>query len=59
MKKIMAFLRDEEGASLIEYVLLAVVIGVGALLAMEAVRDASIAGLDEAAEGMGGTASAS
>ncbi|MDX9785177.1 MAG: Flp family type IVb pilin [Desulfobacterales bacterium] len=31
MKKIMAFLKDEEGASLIEYVLLAVLIGVAAI----------------------------
>lgn len=52
MKKIMAFLRDEEGASLIEYVLLAVLIGVAAIAGMELVGTRSDATLKKTAEKM-------
>jgi pilus assembly protein Flp/PilA len=41
MKKIMAFLKDEEGASLVEYVLLAVLIGVAAIAGMQLVGNTS------------------
>jgi pilus assembly protein Flp/PilA len=37
MKHFMAFIREEDGASLIEYVLLAALIGVAALVGMNAV----------------------
>jgi len=37
MEKIMNFLKEEEGASLIEYVLLAALIGVAAIAGMTAV----------------------
>jgi len=50
-------MKDESGASLIEYVLLAALIGVAAIAAMTAVADASKASLNKAAVETGGTAS--
>jgi Flp pilus assembly pilin Flp len=52
MKKLIAFLKEEEGASLIEYVLLAVIIGVGCIVGMNLVQTQADAGLTEAANGM-------
>lgn len=52
MKKIMAFIKDEEGASLIEYVLLAALIGVAAIAAMNAVGTKSSTALQNAADKM-------
>jgi pilus assembly protein Flp/PilA len=49
MKMIMAFLKDEEGASLVEYVLLAVLIGVAAIVGMQAVGTQSNATLNNVA----------
>jgi len=53
MKKMfLKLMKDESGASLIEYVLLAAIIGVGAIVAMQGVRTQANAGLDAAATGM-------
>lgn len=52
MKKLIAFLKEEEGASLIEYVLLAVIIGVACTVAMGGVATQANNGLDAAAAGM-------
>jgi pilus assembly protein Flp/PilA len=41
MKMLRKLMKDESGASLIEYVLLAAVIGVGAIIGMQAIRDAA------------------
>jgi Flp pilus assembly pilin Flp len=37
VKKLLAFLKEEDGASLIEYVLLAALIGIAAIVGMTAV----------------------
>jgi pilus assembly protein Flp/PilA len=52
MKKIMAFLKDEEGASLIEYVLLAALIGVAAIAGMTLVGTTADQSLKDAAAKM-------
>ena len=49
MKRILAFLKEEEGASLIEYVLLAALIGVAAILGMTAVGTQAESKLQESA----------
>ena len=51
-KMIQKLMKDESGASLIEYVLLAAIIGVGAIATMALVRDAANTGLTNAATGM-------
>jgi pilus assembly protein Flp/PilA len=43
------FLRDEEGASLVEYVLLVALIGVAAIAAMQFVNTRASGGLNNAA----------
>lgn len=43
MKSVMKFLRDEEGATAIEYGLIAGIVAVGILLSLGGVRDALIA----------------
>ncbi|MFT5728442.1 MAG: pilus assembly protein Flp/PilA [Desulforhopalus sp.] len=53
VSKIKAFWKDEEGASLIEYVLLAALIGVAAITAMIAVGTQASDTLEYAAEKMG------
>jgi pilus assembly protein Flp/PilA len=52
MKRFMAFFKEEDGASLIEYVLLAALIGVAAITAMQAVATQSNAALNNAAGAM-------
>ena len=52
VSKIKAFWKDEEGASLIEYVLLAALIGVAAILGMTAVGDQAQETLDGVAGDM-------
>lgn len=52
MRRIMAFIKEEEGASLIEYVLLAALIGVAAITAMGYVADQSNAALNNAGDAM-------
>jgi Flp pilus assembly pilin Flp len=59
MKKFMAFLKEENGASLIEYVLLAVLIGVAAIVGMNAVGGQSNTALNNAASSMGAAPAAS
>jgi pilus assembly protein Flp/PilA len=55
MKKLFAkFLRDESGASLIEYVLLAALIGVAAIAGMTLVGTTSNTKLNDAAGAMNG-----
>jgi len=51
-KMFLKLMKDESGASLIEYVLLAAIIGVGAIAAMNAVSLQANAGLNAAATGM-------
>jgi Flp pilus assembly pilin Flp len=51
-KMIQKLMKDESGASLIEYVLLAAIIGIGAIVAMQAVTTGANAGLNAAAAGM-------
>jgi pilus assembly protein Flp/PilA len=53
VKKLIAFLKEEDGASLIEYVLLAALIGVAAIGAMNAVATQSNTQLNAAATAMG------
>lgn len=53
MERIFAFLREENGASLIEYVLLAALIGVAAILGMTAVGTQAESKLQESATAMG------
>lgn len=55
MKKLMAFFKEEDGAALIEYVLLAALIAVVAIGAMTAVGDNSITTLNGAATAMVGS----
>lgn len=55
MKKILDFLKEEEGASLIEYVLLAALIGVVAIVAMNAVGEQATSTLQNAADEMAGS----
>ena len=55
MKKIMDFLREEDGASLIEYVLLAALIGVAAIAAMQLVGTEANDKLQEAGEAISGS----
>lgn len=52
MKQLMAFIKEEDGASLIEYVLLAALIGVAAILGMQAVGDQAQETLDATATAM-------
>jgi len=52
VSKLKAFWKDEEGASLIEYVLLAALIGVAAIGAMLWVGNVSTNTLNEAASAM-------
>lgn len=52
MKRFVAFLREEDGASLIEYVLLAALIGVAAILGMTAVGTQAEGTLQQAATDM-------
>ena len=52
MKKLIAFLKEEDGASLIEYVLLAALIGVAAILGMTAVGNQAEATLQTSATSM-------
>ena len=54
MNTIIKFFKEEDGASLIEYVLLAAVIGVGALVGMGLVRDESNQALTDASDAMAG-----
>ena len=54
VSKLKAFWNDEEGASLIEYVLLAALIGVAAIGAMIAVGNQASTTLDEATSAMAG-----
>lgn len=51
---ILNFLRDEEGATAIEYALIAGIISVGILLALEDVRDAITGLFDEIVEKLSG-----
>jgi len=55
VNKIKAFWKDEEGASLIEYVLLAALIGVAAIGAMIVVGEKANTVLTNAAEAMTST----
>ena len=52
MKKLIAFFKEEDGASLIEYVLLAALIGVAAIIGMNAVGGQSNTTLNQAATDM-------
>ena len=52
MKKLIAFFKEEDGASLIEYVLLAAVIGVAAIVGMQAVGGQALTTLNSAAVDM-------
>lgn len=52
MKKLMAFLKEEDGAALIEYVLLAALIGVAAIIGMNLVGGEANEKLGEAATAM-------
>lgn len=52
MKKLIAFLKEEDGAALIEYVLLAALIAVAAIVAMQAVGTNSQDTLQGAADAM-------
>jgi Flp pilus assembly pilin Flp len=52
MKRFMAFFKEEDGASLIEYVLLAALIGVAAITAMNYVATQSNASLTNAGDAM-------
>ncbi len=54
LKTMKKFLQDESGASLIEYVLLAALIGVAAYLGMQAVGKQSESSLQDAATKMKG-----
>lgn len=54
MKRFIHFITDEEGASLIEYVLLAVLIGVAAVVAMGNVGNAAKSTLNTVATNMAG-----
>jgi Flp pilus assembly pilin Flp len=51
-KMLRKLMKDESGASLIEYVLLAAIIGIGAVAAMQLVSTAAQGGLNDAAAGM-------
>jgi pilus assembly protein Flp/PilA len=53
MKRFTAFFKEEDGASLIEYVLLAALIGVAAILGMTAVGNQAEGTLQQAATDMG------
>lgn len=55
MKKLIDFLKEEDGASLIEYVLLAVLIGVAAIGGMTLVGTTSNTQLNTAATTMSGS----
>ena len=55
MKKLIAFLKEEDGAALIEYVLLAALIAVAAIVAMQAVGTQSQTTLQGAADAMAGS----
>lgn len=52
MKKLIAFFKEEDGAALIEYVLLAAIIAVGCIVAMGGVRDEANGTLDAASDAM-------
>jgi pilus assembly protein Flp/PilA len=52
MEKIIRFIKEEDGASMIEYVLLAALISVAAILGMTAVGTQSQATLNQAATDM-------
>jgi pilus assembly protein Flp/PilA len=54
MKRFIAFIKEEEGASLIEYVLLAALIGVAAIAAMQLVGTESNTALNSAADAIAG-----
>lgn len=53
MNRFKKFLKEEDGASLIEYVLLAALIGVAAIVGMTAVGGQAQSTLDQAATQMG------
>jgi pilus assembly protein Flp/PilA len=53
MKRFIGFLKEEDGASLIEYVLLAALIGVAAILGMTAVGTQAENTLQTSAKAMG------
>jgi pilus assembly protein Flp/PilA len=54
MKKIMDFIKDEEGASLIEYALLVALIAVAAIAAMQLLGERASSTLQNAADQMPG-----
>lgn len=53
-KRIVDFLKDEEGATAIEYALIAGVIAVGILVSLGEVRDAIIGLFDQIVTSLGG-----